>query len=152
VTSRESRVGRYLDDLLQNVRPRRFRARPEELEAMRAAVRLVSARAGADQGPDPAFLDRLGRRLRAELEGEPEAAQLNRRRLLGSAGALAAVAAAGAAAGAITDNLLVTRGASQPPELVPVSGRWIAVAASHTLQDGEPLPFNTGAVEGFVFR
>lgn len=149
MTSRETRVGRYLDDLLRNARPRRFRASPEESEAMRGAIHLLPARAGADQGPDPAFVDRLGRRLRAELEGEPQTTPgVSRRRLIGAAGTLAAAAAAGA----VTDNLLVTHETGPPAELVPASAHWIPVARAGTLTDGEPVRFNTGSVEGFVVR
>lgn len=115
---------------------------------MQAALRILPARAGAEPGPDPAFVDRLGRRLRVDLEGEKAPAGLSRRRLLGSAGALAAAAAAGA----VTDNLLITREVQQSPELVPASGSWIPVARTSSIRDGEAVPFNTGAMEGFVVR
>ena len=148
MTSPENRVGRYLDDLLRNARPRRFRARREELEAMQSALRVLPARAGAEEGPDPAFVDRLGRRLRADLEGDTAGAGVSRRRLLGSAGALAAAAAAGA----VTDNLLIARGVQQSRELVPASGSWLPVARTSEVKDGEAARFSTGSMEGFVVR
>ena len=94
----DRRIGRFVEDVLRNRRPRRFRATPEELAAMRAAAELRSARPGADL-PDPAFVDRLGRRLREELSGEPRVRSLTRRRLLLGAGTAAAAAVAGGAAG-----------------------------------------------------
>src|SRR2546429_90879 len=63
VSGPERRLARFVEDVLRDRRPRRFHASPEELRAMRAAAALRAARPGADL-PDPAFLDRLGSRLR----------------------------------------------------------------------------------------
>lgn len=140
----ERRLSRFIDDLLQNRRPRRFRARPEELEALLAAMQLQRLRGGVE--PDPAFVDRLGRRLRAELDEPRPRPSLTRRGLLGSVGAVAAAAAAGAAA----DHLLAGTAGEGQPEVVPNGGRWIAVAAADAVADGQAVRFSTGAVEGFV--
>ncbi|MBO0836673.1 MAG: Rieske 2Fe-2S domain-containing protein [Actinobacteria bacterium] len=145
--SPERRIGRYLDHLLRNIRPRRFKASPEELEAMRAAVRLLPTRPGADEGPDPAFVDRLQRRLRVDMEGVTPTG-VSRRRLLGSAGAL--VAAVGA--GAVTDHLLAAPDSQPPGELVPASGSWIPAAMTSSMADGQAVRFNTGSIAGFVVR
>ena len=142
----ERRIARFVEDLLRNRRPRRFRATPEELAAMRAAAELRAARPGADL-PDLVFVDRLGRRLREELSGEPGRRTVTRRRLLLRAGTAAAAAAAGAAAGVAGDRVLGVAGGR---ELVPEGATWQPVMAAATLAAGRAVRFSTGAVEGFV--
>jgi cytochrome b6-f complex iron-sulfur subunit len=142
----DRRVGRFVEDLLRNRRPRRFRATPEELAAMRAAAELRSARLGADL-PDPAFVDRLGRRLREELSGEGAARSLTRRRLLLRAGTVAAAAVAGGAAGVAGDRLIP---AAAGRELVPAGATWQPVMAAAAVPAGRAARFSTGVVEGFV--
>jgi cytochrome b6-f complex iron-sulfur subunit len=139
------RVSRFVDDILRNRRPRRFTARPEELEAMAAAIRMLRLRPARAE-PDPVFVDQLGQRLRAELEGPVGRPNLTRRRLLGSAGALAAAAAAGA----VADHLVVGRGAPAQQELAPNGGSWVAVAAVAAVAEGQAVRFSTGSIEGFV--
>lgn len=142
----DRRVARFVEDLLRNRRPRRFRATPEELAAMRAAAELRSARLGADL-PDPAFVDRLGRRLREELSGESRGRSLTRRRLLLGAGTAAAAAMAGGAAGIAGDRALAAPGGG---ELVPDGATWQPVMAAAQVAPGRAVRFSTGAVEGFV--
>ncbi|TMC13521.1 MAG: Rieske (2Fe-2S) protein [Chloroflexi bacterium] len=142
----DRRVGRFVEDLLRNRRPRRFRATPEELAAMRAAAELRSARLGADL-PDPVFVDRLGRRLREELSGEPRDRSLTRRRLLLGAGTAAAAAVAGGAAGIAGDRALAGAGSR---ELVPGGATWQPVLAAAAVAPGRAVRFSTDAVEGFV--
>ena len=143
----DRRIARFVEDLLRNRRPRRFRASPEELAAMRAAAGLRAARLGADL-PDPAFVDRLGRRLRRELTGEPAVRPLSRRRLLLGAGTAAAAAVVGGAAGAAADRLVGT--AEGAAELVPEGASWQPIVAAAAVADGRAVRFSTGAVEGFV--
>ncbi len=148
----DRRVGRFVEDLLRNRRPRRFRASPEELQAMRAAVSLRAARVGADL-PDPVFVDRLGRRLRRELGGELGQAPLSRRRLLLGAGTVAAATIAGGLAGVAGDRLAAGRAAGEEAgsrELVPAGATWVPVVAVAAVADGQAVRFSTGAVEGFV--
>jgi nitrite reductase/ring-hydroxylating ferredoxin subunit len=147
MSSDDRRIARFVEDLLHNRRPRRFRATPEELTAMRAAAALRSARAGAEL-PDPAFVDRLGRRLRRELDGSPDGVLLSRRGLLVTAGSAAAAAVAGGAAGAIGGRLL-GRG-EEARELVPAGATWRAVMAAGEVEEDRAVRFSTGAVEGFV--
>jgi len=142
----ERRIASFVEDLLRNRRPRRFRATPEELAAMRAAAELRASRLGADL-PDPAFVDRLGRRLREELGGEPRGRSLTRRRLLLGAGTAAAAAVAGSAAGVAGDRLI---GAAGPRELVPGGASWQPVVAAAAVPPGRAVRFSTSAVEGFV--
>jgi cytochrome b6-f complex iron-sulfur subunit len=146
VSGSERRVAGFIDDILRNRRPRRFRASPEELAAMRAAAELRAARTGVDL-PDPAFVDRLGRRLRRELDGEPRRRPVTRRGLLLGAGGAAAAAVAGAAVGVVADRMAAGGGSR---ELVPAGATWQPVMAAATVGDGQAVRFSTGAVEGFV--
>ena len=68
----QDRVSRFVDDLLQRRRPRRFRASAEEVEAMSAAAELSQLRAGAGL-PDPQFVERLEHSLRGKLDPAPAA-------------------------------------------------------------------------------
>jgi cytochrome b6-f complex iron-sulfur subunit len=147
VSGPEKRIGRFVDDLLRNRRPRRFRASPEELAAMRAAAELRAARVGADL-PDPAFVDRLGRRLREELGGEAARRPLSRRRLLVTAGTAAAAAVAGGVVGVAGDRLAGAAG--QARVLVPAGATWLPVMAAGAVAEGQAVRFSTAAVEGFV--
>jgi len=147
VTQPERRLRCFVDALLKNRRPRRFRASPDELDAMRAAILLRAARTGADL-PDPAFVDRLGRRLRERVSGEPAVARVSRRRLLAAAGTTAAAAVAGGIAGVAGDRLATTTGGSR--ELIPNGARWQAVMAASAVADEQAVRFSTDAVEGFI--
>lgn len=147
MTGPDKRVGRFVDALLRNRRPRRFRASPEELDAMRVAIRLRASRTGADL-PDPMFVDKLGQRLREELSGEPVHRRLSRRGLLVAAGTTAAAAVAGGVAGVVGDRLAPVNAGSR--ELVPAGATWQPVVAAAAVADGQAVWFSTGAVEGFV--
>jgi cytochrome b6-f complex iron-sulfur subunit len=148
VSREERRLAGFVEDLLRNRRPRRFRASREELEAIRTAAELRAARPGADL-PDPAFVDRLGRRLRRELDGETApSSPVSRRRLLLGAGTAAAAAVAGAAVGVVADRLALPAAGSR--ELVPAGATWQPVMAASAVADGQAVRFSTGAVEGFV--
>jgi hypothetical protein len=52
------RIAAFVEDLIHNRRPCRFKAAPEEFEALRAASELSAARPGADL-PDRAFMDQV---------------------------------------------------------------------------------------------
>ena len=143
----ENRVGRYLDALLKRRRPARFKATDEEREAIAAASELASSRPGADL-PDPAFVERLARRLRAELEPRPaRPSLLNRRALLQTAGA----SAAAAVAGAVLDHVVVGgMVAQQAATLIPSQGSWRPVAALSQVPAGQVLPVSTGSMQVLV--
>lgn len=147
----ERRVARFVEDLLGNRRPRRFRASPEELAAMRAAAELRSIAPGADL-PDPAFVDRLGRRLRREMAAGSPGAAVSRRGLLLGGTSVAAAAVAGAVAGAAGDRLAGAGGqdGAGQAELVPAGATWQPVMAAAAVPAGAAMRFSTGAVEGFV--
>ena len=144
----ERRLAWFVDEVLRDRRPRRFRATPEELAAMRAAARLRAARPGADL-PRPEFIDRLGGRLRRELVGDSRRAALSRRRLLLGASGAAAAAVAGAAAGVVGDHL-AQGGGGGSRWLVPEGATWQPVMAAASVLDGEAVRFSTGVVEGVV--
>ena len=50
------RIAAFVDDVLQNRRPRRFHASSDELRALRVAAELAGARPGADR-PDRQFVE-----------------------------------------------------------------------------------------------
>jgi hypothetical protein len=52
------RIAAFVDDLIQNRRPRRFNASTEELRALRAAAELAGARPEADR-PDRQFVEHV---------------------------------------------------------------------------------------------
>ena len=144
--SSERRLAAFVDRLLAGRRPHRFQATPEELAAMAAAVELAAARTGADY-PEPAFVERLGRRLRSELEGEPAPAgarpALSRRTLLWAAGG----SAAAAVAGALADHTLVAALSTREAEtVIPNSASWRPVAAVEAVPEGQAMPVDTGSM------
>jgi cytochrome b6-f complex iron-sulfur subunit len=144
----QDRVSGFVDDLLKRRRPRRFKATPEELEALSAAAELAPLRAGADL-PDPRFVERLEQRLRQELEHPPAADRgWTRRGLLQAAGAAAAAAVVGAAA----DRAVVSSTSTQSgsTSLVANGAQWRPVAALSDMPAGTVRTFSTGAVQGVV--
>lgn len=52
------RIAAFVDDLVRNRRPYRFKASPEELDALRAAAHLAGMRPGADR-PDGQFVEQV---------------------------------------------------------------------------------------------
>jgi nitrite reductase/ring-hydroxylating ferredoxin subunit len=114
---------------------------------MRTAVRLTSLNPGADL-PDPAFVGRLGRRLRLELAGEVDDPRVSRRSLLAAAGTTAAAAVVGGIAGVAGDRLIA--GTAADRELVPAGAAWQPVIAASAVAAGQAVRFSTSSVDGFV--
>jgi hypothetical protein len=52
------RIAAFVEDLINNRRPCRFKASPGEMAALRAAAELAAARPGADR-PDRQFLENV---------------------------------------------------------------------------------------------
>ena len=52
------RIAAFVEDLIHNRRPRRFKASPEEMAALRAAAELAAVRPGANR-PDRQFLENV---------------------------------------------------------------------------------------------
>ena len=143
----EDVVARYVDALLRRRRPPRFKATADELAAVRAAAELATARPTADL-PDPHFVERLGARLRAELDpARAPLGLLNRRALMRTAGA----SAAAAVAGAVIDRTLLAQVVTQEAAaVVPNEGSWRPVAAVEQLPEGEVMPVATGSMQVLV--
>jgi nitrite reductase/ring-hydroxylating ferredoxin subunit len=143
----QDRVGRFVDDLLRNRRPRRFEASDEEAEAIRGALEVRSAKVGTDL-PDPEFVRKLERKVLAEAgEGAPTIAHLTRRALLRTAGTAAAAMVVGAG---IEYKLTSTQTGPISEELVPNGADWRPVAALSELPPGTARRFSSGSVEVVV--
>ncbi|WIX98961.1 Rieske (2Fe-2S) protein [Amycolatopsis mongoliensis] len=142
-------VRRFVKDLLSRRRPRPFAAGPGDEAELRTAVLLRAARPGAAAASEE-FVAGLHRRLAQELGDPAPARGGNRRRFIQVSSAAAVAAAAGAGV-----EHLVTSGAepaAQEETLRPENGEWRAVVAGHDLPEGAVLPFDFGAVAGFVQR
>ena len=145
MSRRTRRVNRWIEDLLRNRRPRRFRGADEEKDVLAAAIDLRSASAGAGL-PDPHFVEGLRRRLAQETQGEvAPAPRLSRRSLLVSGGVAAATAAAGVVLGE-----RIAGPPTGPTNLGPEGATWTAVADVTELSAGNAKLFDTGSVRGVL--
>ena len=145
MSRRTRRVNRWIDDLLRNRRPRRFRGAEEEKDVLAAAIDLRSAGAGAGL-PDPQFVEGLRRKLAQETQGEVAPARhVSRRTLLVSGGVAAATAAAGVVLGE-----RIAGPATGPTNLAPEGATWTAVADVSELGAGSAKLFDTGSVRGVL--
>jgi nitrite reductase/ring-hydroxylating ferredoxin subunit len=145
VRSPVDRIAAFVDDLVHNRRPRRFDASAEEMQALQGAAALRSAQPGADL-PDAAFVQRLGRQLRSQMEPPRVREFVSRRALLRTAG----LAAAAGVAGGVIDRTIVSQPSGQQSTLVPDHGTWRAVAAVADVPVGQAMRFSSGHVEGVV--
>ena len=150
----ERRVRAFVESLRRNRRPERFDAKPEDVDAMRAAIEVSSGRPGATL-PTSDFVNDLHRRLAEQLDDEPSTARsaappLSRRAVIGGIGA----AAAAATAGVIVDRELLhtstTPKVAESQELVPDEGVWQPVAAANEVTPGQVVRFTTASTVGFV--
>jgi nitrite reductase/ring-hydroxylating ferredoxin subunit len=150
----ERRVRAFVESLRRNRQPKRFDAKPADVDEMRAVIELASGRPGATL-PSSDFVNDLHRRLadqldKASMQAEPAPARLSRRSVIGGIGA----AAAAAAAGVIVDRELL-QSSSTPKvavsqELVPDEGSWQPVAAASEVAPGQVVRFSTASTVGFV--
>jgi cytochrome b6-f complex iron-sulfur subunit len=153
------RVTAFVEALIQNRRPRRFRAAPEDAEAMRVAIDLRATKA-EEATPSAQFVSDLHDRLSDELADRPPEApvpvqvpvpRVSRRRLLEGAGV--AAAAAGIAV-AIDRTAFGPSGQpvrqSAQGQLAPDGGTWHTVASTTALGEGVLTRFDTPAAVGFV--
>jgi len=144
---RTRHLDRYVDALLGDRRPSHGAPDPDDLDALAAAIDLVSARPQAGM-PRPRFVERLEARLREQTQGEfRRGPEMSRRGLLLAGG----LAAASAAAGVVTERLVSDR-ASAPSsgDLAVDGGRWHGIATVDAVPVGRALRFSTAAVEGVV--
>jgi nitrite reductase/ring-hydroxylating ferredoxin subunit len=145
MSRRTRQVSRWIDDLLHERSPRRFRKAEEDAKVLAAAIDLRSASPGAGL-PDPQFVESLRQRLARDTQGEvPMAPRVSRRTLLASGGLAAATAAAGLVVG---ERLTSTPTAQR--ELLPNGAAWTAVALLSDVPDGAARSFDTGSVRGFL--
>ncbi len=147
------RVARFVDDLLHGRRPRRFDASADEVEAMKAAAGLASARVGADL-PSKAALDRIHGKLAARLDESPALNRnVTRRVLLRTFGTAAAAMVIG-----VGLDEVVTRQGKAPVEsdggastvLMPDGGAWKPVASVTQLPAGHAMTVSTGAIDAVI--
>jgi cytochrome P450 len=64
------RIARYVEDLIHDRRPCRFKASSEDVAALRAAAELAAARPGADL-PDREFTDQVCAYINVTVRGLP---------------------------------------------------------------------------------
>src|SRR3989442_2905 len=142
---RVDRIAAFVDDLVRNRRPCRFKASPEEMVPIRAAAELASARPGSDL-PNSDFIERVGRQLRSQMEPRHVHESVSRRALLRTAG----FAAAAGVAGAVIERTIAAQPLGQQSTLLPDHGTWRAVAAVADVPAGQTLRFSPGPLEGGV--
>jgi nitrite reductase/ring-hydroxylating ferredoxin subunit len=138
-------VSRWVDDLLHDRSPRRFRGAEEDANLLAAAIELQNASLSAGL-PDPQFVESLRQRIARDTQGEvPQSPRFSRRALLASGG----LAAATAAAGLLVGDRIASPTTTQH-QLIPDGGAWTAVALVTDLPEGTARTFDTGSVRGFL--
>jgi nitrite reductase/ring-hydroxylating ferredoxin subunit len=158
---------RYVDRLLRGERPGSFAPTDDEAAMVTAAIELKAADPDAAV-PRPEFVDALHERLAearvaADAESRAPAApsagvRHPRRRWMLAAGALTATGVAvGTVVGRLTGSTAPSapntpNAASQNTVISPTAGTWQSVAASVDLPTAAVLPFDLGAVSGFLYR
>ena len=148
-------IDRYVDSLLRRRRPAAFAPTEDDLAVARAAIDLAAAAPDAPR-PREAFVEDLRRRIAdrqdapAPTPAPPAASRIRGRRRFLTASALTAT---GVAVGVAAESL-VAGGASVATnaELTPTVGSWQNVISDADLPEGAVLPFDLGAVSGFVRR
>ena len=163
---RPRRLSSFIEALLHNRKPQAFKADPEDVQAIRAAIELRAAEPGAAEPTDDfvrSLQDRLRERLGAPSPLPAEGAEverglekdrrrartLSRRRLLEGAG----IAASAAAIAVVVDRAIeggpaLQQGAQQP--MVPDGGQWVTVASADVVAANPVTPFLRNDVAGFV--
>jgi cytochrome b6-f complex iron-sulfur subunit len=147
------RVNAFVEALLRNRRPKKFKADADDAEAMRAAIELRASQP-EEAVPRPEFVADLHHQLRRDLSDDHgdqlTSRRVSRRRLLEGV----SIAAAAVTAGVILDRQVLDTGHTTTPnaerQLVPDKGTWQPVAAAADLTNGQVAPFNTGSTVGFV--
>lgn len=150
MTSR--RVGRFVESLRRNRRPKRFRANHDDAEVMSAAIDVASGRPGATI-PSGDFVNELHQRLAAQLDDDAapaHTAMISRRVLIGGIGTAAAAAAAGAVVDRSVFHSSGTPKVATSQQLVPDEGTWRPVAAANEVLPGQVVRFTTESTVGFV--
>ncbi|MGF7234136.1 MAG: Rieske (2Fe-2S) protein [Frankia sp.] len=157
-------LGRFLDDMIRQRRPRRFRAGPADAAPLRAAITLRAAQPDGDV-PREEFVEQLHRRLAAQQaegrgdESVPVHRPASRRAFVRVTSLAAGSAAAGAGLVRVLDDGSGGGGrgtspatAAPAPVLTPETGVWRTVATTHDLPEGGVRPFDLDTIVGFVER
>jgi cytochrome b6-f complex iron-sulfur subunit len=149
------RLNAFIDALLRNRRPKKFKPDADDADAMRAAIELRASQPD-EARPRPEFVSDLRRQLDRDLSdnttpGDQLASRrVSRRRILEGVG----IAAAAVTAGVILDREVLDSGHTTTPnaerQLVPDKGTWQPVAATADLTNGQVAAFKTGSAVGFV--
>jgi Rieske Fe-S protein len=150
VRRRTRRPDRFIDAIADGERlPAGRLDDPDDADALRAAIALKSGQPAADL-PSPEFVAKLRQEI-ADEGMAPTRQRVSRRRVLGTAAAVAAGAAAGAAGVALDGRVLQSASSRNTPALLePTDGEWLPVAADTDLATESPHRFSTPALVGFV--
>jgi cytochrome b6-f complex iron-sulfur subunit len=145
------RVVAFVEALVRDHRPPRFRASAADREIMRVAIELRSER-NEEVRPSPQFVGKLHDELRQQLDGKPpfESPRFSRRRWLLEG----AVAASSAGVAVAVDRTAFATGAplrqTAQQQLAPDNGTWHTVGNRATLLAAAVTRFSTPEVVGFV--
>jgi len=149
------RLNAFVEALLRNRRPKKFKPDADDADAMRAAIELRASQS-EEARPRPEFVSDLRRQLESDLSGDAipgdqlAGRRVSRRRLLEGVG----IAAAAVTAGVILDREVLDAGHTTTPNAerqhVPDKGTWQPVAATGELTNGQVAPFQTGSTVGFI--
>jgi cytochrome b6-f complex iron-sulfur subunit len=149
------RLNAFVEALLRNRRPKKFKPDADDADVMRAAIELRASQP-EEVRPRPEFVSDLRRQLDRDLSDDTAprdqlaSRRVSRRRLLEGVG----IAAAAVTAGVILDREVLDTGHTTTPnaerQLVPDKGTWQPVAASGDLTNGQVASFKTGSTVGFV--
>ncbi|NUR32116.1 MAG: Rieske (2Fe-2S) protein [Catenulispora sp.] len=147
----------YVDSLLRRRRPKPFAPTEDDLAIARTAIDLAAAVPDA-QRPREAFVEDLRRRLAEQAEAPqpapapPAAYRPRGRRRFLAATALTATGVAAVVIGEQAATHPVAGKADAEGDLTPDTGSWQTVAQAADLREGEVMPFDLGAVSGFLRR
>ena len=145
-----SRVERFVDALVRDRRPRRWKADADEAHMLQTAAALRAGRPDTST-PDPGFVDDLARRLRRAADEELSPAGRRRRRFLAASGIAAAAAVTGVGADRLVAGL--TKPAPGTPQsLVPDDATWQPVARVADIPATGVLRFTRAGVTGFLVK
>jgi Rieske Fe-S protein len=147
---RNRRADRFIDAIADGDRlPAGRLDDPDDADALRAAITLKGGQPAADL-PSPEFVAKLRQEI-ADAGAAPTRQPVSRRRVLGTAAAVAAGAAAGAAAVTLDGRVFQSASSPKNPALLePTDGEWLPVAADTDLAAESPHRFSTPALVGFV--
>ena len=149
------RLNAFVEALLRNRRPKKFKPDADDADVMRAAIELRASQPD-EARPRPEFVSDLHRQLDRDLSDDITPGdqlanrRVSRRRILEGVG----IAAATVTAGVILDREVLDTGHTTTPnaerQLVPDKGTWQPVAATADLTNGQVAAFKTGSAVGFV--